>query len=963
LGQGVYNFTYTVMGVGTCADDMVTVQVTINEQPNTGTATPFIVCETDLAANSPLDLFGQLTGEDAGGTFIDNDATGALSGSMVDLTVLTVGNYTFTYTITSGDGCSNETIIPITVEEAPEAGTATDFEICEENVASMPTLDLFGQLTGNDAGGTWNDDDATGALNGSIVDLTALGQGVYNFTYTVMGVGTCADDMVTVQVTINEQPNTGTATPFIVCETDLAANSPLDLFGQLTGEDAGGTFIDNDTTGALSGSMVDLTVLTVGNYTFTYTITSGDGCSNETIIPITVEEAPEAGIASPFEICIVDIPSMATLDLFNQLTVNDAGGIWNDDDATGALTGSIVDLTALGQGVYNFTYTVMGIGTCADDMATVQVSVNDISAPAAPSPQEFCDSATVSELIATGTTIQWYDSIDATTPLNDSTALVDGTTYYATQTDATTGCESSVRAEVQVIIYTSPQSGTPTTPGLMVCSTDTMVDLFGGLTTNTFDTNGNWMDTSNTGALNGNIFDASQVGPGTYQFTYTVAGTPPCTDASTTISVTVEDAVFAGNDTTLEICSDSASIDLLTLLPGADTGGSFSPALASGTTIFDPLQDADGTYTYTVMNGCNTDMSNLVITVTQAPDAGQNGSITICRADGTIDLLTVLGGTPDANGTFTPSLSSGTSIFDPEIDTAGMYTYTVQAQAPCTTNATAQVTIFVNDSPAPVLVNSTASFCATEMPSIADLDPFIVGTNVQWFAEIDSTTPLLDTDLLIDGKTYYATQTEGSGCESNTRVALLVIVNSVETPIIDRAAIELCVIDNPTLQTLTVLVDQYDPNTMNVVWYDSATNDIVLPLSTLLENGATYYAALIDDTTLCESEVRLEITVDLTNCDTILLPDGFSPNGDGTNDEFIVKNLDVVYPKYELEIYNRNGNMVYKGNAGTDPFDGTSNQSGTLGSNVLPVGVYFFIINYNDDKGTAPRQGRLYLSR
>ena len=64
---------------------------------------------------------------------------------------------------------------------------------------------------------------------------------------------------------------------------------------------------------------------------------------------------------------------------------------------------------------------------------------------------------------------------------------------------------------------------------------------------------------------------------------------------------------------------------------------------------------------------------------------------------------------------------------------------------------------------------------------------------------------------------------------------------------------------------------------------------------------------------------------------------------------------------FNIEIFNRYGNVVYKGNASTQLFDGTSNQSRLVSKGDLPVGVYFYILNFND--GTKSKQGRFYLSR
>ncbi|WP_276975838.1 gliding motility-associated C-terminal domain-containing protein, partial [Flavobacterium filum] len=103
-------------------------------------------------------------------------------------------------------------------------------------------------------------------------------------------------------------------------------------------------------------------------------------------------------------------------------------------------------------------------------------------------------------------------------------------------------------------------------------------------------------------------------------------------------------------------------------------------------------------------------------------------------------------------------------------------------------------------------------------------------------------------------------------------------------------------------------------------------------------------------------------TVELKDCTEIIIPDGFSPNNDGINDSFVIKNLRELYPNFTLEIFNRYGNILYKGNAASSDWDGTSDKGIQIGGNKLPVGVYFFIINFNDGN-RKPLQGRVYLSR
>ncbi|AUC85931.1 hypothetical protein CW731_11795 [Polaribacter sp. ALD11] len=104
--------------------------------------------------------------------------------------------------------------------------------------------------------------------------------------------------------------------------------------------------------------------------------------------------------------------------------------------------------------------------------------------------------------------------------------------------------------------------------------------------------------------------------------------------------------------------------------------------------------------------------------------------------------------------------------------------------------------------------------------------------------------------------------------------------------------------------------------------------------------------------------------LDVTNCD--LIPDGFSPNGDGTNDTFVIPALSK-YPNFKLEIFNRWGNQVYdysnRGKTSPDWWDGYSTGRLTLNkSKPVPVGTYYYIIYFND--GTRkPITGWVYINR
>ncbi|MES2827007.1 MAG: gliding motility-associated C-terminal domain-containing protein [Bacteroidota bacterium] len=82
-----------------------------------------------------------------------------------------------------------------------------------------------------------------------------------------------------------------------------------------------------------------------------------------------------------------------------------------------------------------------------------------------------------------------------------------------------------------------------------------------------------------------------------------------------------------------------------------------------------------------------------------------------------------------------------------------------------------------------------------------------------------------------------------------------------------------------------------------------------------------------------------EVTINVR--ETLIIPNAFTPNGDGINDFLIIPGLDS-YKQSKLTIFNRNGQPVFKGLAHLKPWDGTHN------GKPLPVGTYYYVIELNN---------------
>ena len=95
------------------------------------------------------------------------------------------------------------------------------------------------------------------------------------------------------------------------------------------------------------------------------------------------------------------------------------------------------------------------------------------------------------------------------------------------------------------------------------------------------------------------------------------------------------------------------------------------------------------------------------------------------------------------------------------------------------------------------------------------------------------------------------------------------------------------------------------------------------------------YTVYIVDKKGCDT-VKTEITV-------ITYPTFFTPNGDGFNDTWKIKNIDI-YPNCSLEIYDRYGKLL-KNLSAND-----SGWNGKISNENLPADDYWFILTLSNKK-------------
>lgn len=543
-----------------------------------------------------------------------------------------------------------------------------------------------------------------------------------------------------------------------------------------------------------------------------------------------------------------------------------------------------------------------------------------------------------------------------------------------------------------------PFSAEWTNPGPL-CQTNAPIDL-NTLVTGT--AGGTWSGPGITGST----FNPSQVS-GPVSITYTVEPTNDCNTgtAAVTQSFTVSPSVDASFTNPEIVCGTTGTLTLNSLLTGTAGGTWSGPGVSNGIINVSGF-NGDVTVTYTVGSGLCSDSESQTFQVISLSAPIVTGQTVFCNGQTPSPLSAQPdpGATTNwfGDNALTQFLSSGNTFTPPANQNA---TYWVNQTAEGCSSDSVPVTVEFSVVATPT-ADTLIEYCDGEaIPTLlANGSNITWYSNESLNTEIangNSFTPD------IPEGSFFITSTEGS-CESeaveirlkrNDLVSAEIIpvdgtslceggplslqsantdinswstgaqtesiqVNQAGVYILTREGVCNTAIDSVEVTGLPVVADfslsqdsgytvlpiDVVSNSLNAetcVWTlnDSILSDFSAPGTLIFSDSGTYVLQLVCTNSSGCTDTTSKVIKVLSDQLVLVVPNVFSPNGDGLNDLFQVKHNAVK--TFYARVFNRWGKLLFEWD------DVSKGWNGATGDNDMTDGTYFYMITGTDIKDVA----------
>lgn len=853
-------------------------------------------------------------------------------GSTATTSVITVtpaNTSTYVVSVTSGS-CSAADSVTIHVTPSPTVTASGNQIICPGQTA---TLTATGGNSYQWSGGS--------SATTSVIAVTPTLTTTYSVTTTT---GTCTSAPATLTVSVAPVPNIAiTASDTIICP---GQTSTITASGGGTYQWSGGSTSNNST---IFASPTNTT-------TYVVTVSNGTCTAADSLTIHVLPSSPTVTASGNFFICSGQTTT---------LTASGAPGYQWSGGSTATTSVIVVSPTT----TTNYTVTPIS-GSCPATSFVLTVTVTPTPTIVVSGSQNICSGQSATLTASGASSYHWSNGITDTA----GTVIVSpsGTTTYSVT--SVNGPCASAPAFATVSVTPSPTlsvNGAPTN----ICAGQSATLTASGATSY------QWSGGSSA------TTSVIVVSPSGNQ-TYTVTGSNGiCAGDSATISVAVTPIPTISVSPSQVICS--GQVATLTVSGASTYQWSGGSTATTATIIVDPTS----TTTYTVIgsNGsCAGAPASTTVNVTSTPTISVNGNQNICSGQST---------TLTASGASSYQWSGGSSATTSVIvvSPASSTNYVVSGSSLGCPAAAVLVTVSVTPSPT-VIVGGDQTICSGQTTTLTASG----GASYQWTGSTSTGSTIAVTP---NGTTVYTVTAINGNCAS-TPAIVTVSVTPAPVIVITSSDSFLCsghsatltatggsfyqwsggstssssvIVVNPattssytvsgvtgncsgstniTLPVLPFVAAQFSyslseclPPTVNFTsasagthywdFGDGTTSSVSAP--THLYNSGTYVALLITNAgTACADSSGH--TINVAYPDQLIIPNIFTPNGDGVNDELSFSGLDPC-SDYDLTIYNRWGKKVFE-----TPTPQTEFWNGTINGKNADDDTYFFILEPANSK-------------
>lgn len=400
-------YEVTITGEGPNGTPIHIRTATVEVVPLSAPTADFSASTTQVCANSTVDFFDQSTGSptDWTWTFYGGDPETSSDQNPTGIVYDTPGFYDVKLVASNSVGSDSITQASfIEVLVLPASPTSNDEMICLGDV--VPDLIAQGTMI------QWyTDPELTNLIHSG--DTLSTGQtaaGVYTY-YVTQTSGGCESLPTTVTLTIMAPPAVGLEPFGPVCIDEPA-------FSLTQGSPEGGVYSG---TGISNDSIFDPSVAGVGMHEITYTYTSPEGCTNDTVQMLTVFDLPVVTLQAWDDVCI-DAEAIAL-----------GGGMPEGGTYSGpGVDNGVFDPALAGIGTHTITYTYEDANGCSN-FAEETITVNSLPQPDLGPDTIVCagQSITLDGAVPGATSYEWYPGGQTSAQITvDTTGIGVGTGMF-----------------------------------------------------------------------------------------------------------------------------------------------------------------------------------------------------------------------------------------------------------------------------------------------------------------------------------------------------------------------------------------------------------------------------------------------------------------------------------------------------------------------------------------------------